>query len=98
LRRDRDRAAAVEPFTDRRADDESPAKRAERLNRILGDVNYGNGVVDSFRYSVFGFVVVTFSRRHDEHEAILGLNTFVAVVIRRAVVIDRKRIRSRLMS
>jgi hypothetical protein len=29
-----------------------------------------------------------------KRDAILGLNTFVAVVIRRGVVIDRKRIRS----
>jgi hypothetical protein len=42
---------------------------------------------------------VAFSRRHDEHdehEAISGLKTFVAVVIRRGVVIHRKRIRSKL--
>jgi hypothetical protein len=41
---------------------------------------------------------VAFSRRHDnttKHAAILGLKTFVAVVIRRGVVIDRKRIRSK---
>jgi hypothetical protein len=30
-----------------------------------------------------------------KYQAILGLNTFVAVVIRRGVVIDRKRIRSK---